>query len=829
MLRGIAVSILALAIGSAASAQLRPTPEDIESYRGNSTLHSYPEAPVVAWERDLREQLKRSKPVAAADALAPRYGLPPATMRRLVAAWIVTQAKRFAPDKNWQAGARVEWLALAPMVRQAPIGLPLAAAALDSIDECSATPFAALLRGAEDRATDAYRIALAAPCGDNFARAAEAAPDRAMPSLIRLADYGDLPLRDTLPLYAWLTSPEALSRVAEPDRAAITTMLWQRYFAALFQAGLETRALALLDTLAPDVRAEVMSPAYRPPRRAVVDGIAMTFDRDGDDMATFELADGMSAMADALEKGADPQPATTTPVPDEPTPQAAETAEAERSTAPILSFVEALAMAGRDAEARALLVTLPGLAQARAAAATIYMRRDDDRTNTPPIDALPMDALVVDHLLNQPDADPYPIAEILFGGIDHGETPVGAKVRCRVFPENGFPGLCQEGRRQAAPDLDRSSTFDRDAPTTEAVLRRIVPDFTARQAAMRAEAGPTSDTASHADRASRPAPAAPFAEQPIPADRRGSAMAAKPPGLAPLPSGYALVRAERTGQRAVAISLSQALDPTGEVSRGGYWVHVSDDGGQHWQAPLYTGLADRFPYVVPEAARLPLIDGDMLNLAVEVAELDTASITYPPVALRTRRRAKDLYLAIPLADLRRDSDGDGWTDITARHLLLDRPRAAGQTPFLVGSDSGAACPAPSRERLARIGLLSHLFAPSGAAIVEPMDRPPGAIGLGGQGGVASPSPRQPLFLLGQAEDYRCLRAARPIIVYGAGDIPALEARDPDFHAIAVPPILFNRARDRGFVRWSTGWSGGTFRLRWVDGRWTYDVISSWIS
>ena len=164
--------------------------------------------------------------------------------------------------------------------------------------------------------------------------------------------------------------------------------------------------------------------------------------------------------------------------------------------------------------------------------------------------------------------------------------------------------------------------------------------------------------------------------------------------LAPLPGGYELVRVERDGKRVVAISVSQNYDPTGEVSRGGYWVHLSDDGGRTWQNPLYTGLADLYPYVVLPDSKMPLMNGDTLNVAVDVQELDTASITYPPVALRSLRRETNLYVKIPLAELKRDSIGDGMSDIAREHLLLT-PHAPGgsdnQTPLLVGTGVSAKC------------------------------------------------------------------------------------------------------------------------------------------
>jgi hypothetical protein len=248
----------------------------------------------------------------------------------------------------------------------------------------------------------------------------------------------------------------------------------------------------------------------------------------------------------------------------------------------------------------------------------------------------------------------------------------------------------------------------------------------------------------------------------------------------------------------------------------------------HWQKPLYTGLADRFPYVVAQGSQMPLLAGDTLNLAVDVAEIDTASITYPPVGLRTSRRQTGLYLEIPLADLRRDSDGDGLSDVAARHLLVDHARTDGGTPFVVGSDRGAACTASSSpEREARIAMAAKLIDPAGAAIVEPTDRPAGEIMTGWKRAGAAAD--QPLFLLGDPKDYACFRPSRPMIVYGKEDVAAIEHFTPDFHAVELPPIVFDRAHDRGYVAWSTGWAGGTYRLRLIKGQWVFDILRSWIS
>ncbi|HMB55528.1 MAG TPA: hypothetical protein VKU40_19570, partial [Thermoanaerobaculia bacterium] len=57
-------------------------------------------------------------------------------------------------------------------------------------------------------------------------------------------------------------------------------------------------------------------------------------------------------------------------------------------------------------------------------------------------------------------------------------------------------------------------------------------------------------------------------------------------GVTP-PAGFAPVRVERDGDQVIVLALSQALDPVGELSQGGYWVLRSHDRGANWQA-LYT-------------------------------------------------------------------------------------------------------------------------------------------------------------------------------------------------------------------------------------------------
>lgn len=820
----ISVAALALLAVSAANPPLQPTEKDVRAAVTAQSYAPYPEGDILTWRQDLQALLRRGRLNTAGDTLAARYGFAAADMQRLVRAWVIAQSRRYDSDHAWVPAVRAELHALAPLVRGRPLGLAIIAGGLEATTEdCSADDFNALIKGSADPAADGYVIASAASCTGNFARAATAGGARGVPALIRAAEYGGLPPRDTLPLYAWLTLPTTLAHIRQGDRFAVSAMLWQRYLTALFEAGLHARALAAFDTLPVDLRAAIVSPGARPQRVAIVDGIAMTF---GAEDKSDEMTVMVDTFDDQLGSIAD-MAAGSLNMPPKPAKQGPRNLSA--IDAPILQLAEAMATAGREAEARQLLSTLPGLAEAKASVACEFAWTQTAKSPCKDARRLPMGALPLDHLLNNPGSDPYPIAETTLSGSGGFGRGAGDVVVCRVFSKADYGDLCPQGIR--ATYFIQTSVKAEELAVGEAALEQLIPNFSAVRTSLLGTQDVPGSAVAKPEWASRSTVAAvppTYVETSIPAEYSGAATSTTVKGLAPLPSGFELVRAERAGQRVVAISVSQTYDPTGEVSRGGYWVHISDDAGKHWDRPLYTGLADRFPYVVTPASRLPLIAGDTLQLAVDVSEVDTASITYPPVALRSRRRAKNRFLAIPLAALQQDSDGDGLTDVAAHHLLLDRPRTKGSMPFVIGSDYDADCRVPpSPEKLALIQLLGRMTGVSGAAVVEPVDRPAGEMMTGLRGAAAAVD--QPVFLIGDRQTYACLSSRRMIIVYDQADIEAIKQFTPDFHALEMPRIVFNRAHDRGYVRWSTGWAGGTYRLRRVKENWQFDSISSWIS
>jgi hypothetical protein len=717
-------------------------------------------------------------------------------MRELVRLWLVGQIFKYDLKREQGDAYRSQMLVLLARAGRTPMVLGAATASFVELSACRDGDFDALMQGSRDPVGDGW-IVLEGGCMEWAGSYAKLAPARGAAILLGLIDYGAQPTIYALPAYAWLTG-KGLEHVDPADRDALAARLYRGYAMRLFLVGLDARAFALLDTLSPAMRAQVTDATFAP-LTVHVDGVSV------------KLEDGRSATGTDLRE----------------------------------QIAAAHLLAGRTAEAKRILETLPDLAYMRgrvacAGAMSQVMTKEPSGCSVRDNREVDYDLLTLDHLLNDAAGDPYLIAEAMEQSSLGGGVPSGTlgTLRCRVFAEPQFPATCADAReataRQAAPPSGNYRSAQ--AAALLAALRDADLPGIAEQRADFEKALATIVTANggatardHGSRTSiDPAPS-PFAEAPLPKlyrkPRPKAASWSKT--YADLPQGFAPVRVEQQGQRVVAISLSQNLDPTGEVSGGAYWVHVSEDGGRSWQAPLYTALAENFPYVVPSSSAMPLIDGDALNLEVEIAEIDTASIMYPPVATMTRRKARDLYLRLPLADLRRDSDGNGLSDIAAHRLLLDTPAGPGGTPFVVGSDAARCTATPTPERRATMTLLEKIFGMRSQALVEQVDRK-GDLAFGGWRGAAISAGR-PMIMTGDPSAYACLHPDRLMIVYSPADIERLRNFSPDFNGLSLPPITFNRTHDRGFVAWSTGWSGGTYRLRLVKGEWVFDPIMSWVT
>lgn len=746
------------------------------------------------WEDALLAQLRKTKGrslARAAASLAAREGMTPQAMGELIELWLRVRGQD-DPERITAAQRDAlfgRYAALYAATGQHPLVLQAAAASLLQDNGCTAAGVTRLAKLGEPAEMLPLIAEAGEQCVETGMQLARAAPAKGLAPLLRGLDWFSMRDADAAAVLQYVLTPEGLARFAPQDRPVAQLV---------YTASLIRKLAALGDTQGVIATFEAQDPALRE-RLLALSLPAQQITLDGTTLA-------LSAQG--------------------------EHGKPDRAIA--LTLAESYFLTGNDTAARALLdrwnaaavraqfacMAEPGVARQKVCVPDGKLAIDD---------GLLQSYLLLDHGLNDPASDPYAFAEFRASGWSN-ESRIGveALVDCRIFSEANLAQTCAHSREATASTDQDSKTTERDTLAQMAAL--VVPDFNA--AATRLLAARTArfgapvarDWQRFADRPAAEPAALPWTAQPLPpqfAARRAGPAWQK--SWAALPPGFMPVRIDWSGARVAVISLSQALDPNGEVSPGGYWLHLSQDGGKSWAAPLYTGLADRFPYTVIADAAMPLLDGEDLTLAVDEALLDTRSISYPPVGLRTLRRRDGLFLRIPLADLRRDSDGDGLSDIAARHLLLenDGPRAS-----LVGS-VGQDCPADGGAG-SPIGLaLQHILGGDEQALFEPVDRTSSQI-LGAKRLTVSGGHR-PLMVRGDPVDYGCLRLKVPIIVYGPAQLDAMRSHSPDFRTISLDPLTYNRDRTRAFMKWSTGWRGGTLVFRKVAGKWTAGVTSDWIT
>ncbi len=776
-----------------------------------SNYRAYPRREQIAWLVRLHSALAGGGTLDdAAEAIAGDTRIAPAAAREVSRLWLISSINGFRmreSDGEMVAEFRRQAFDALEAAGGHPTALAVLAEALDTVDECAQANFDGLLSRAAPGTDAAWIIAEAATCSRNYVRALQADPAHAVAPVYRLATYGSLSDVRSIPVLEWLASDAAVAAVAPADRASYRSGITARLLDQLFESGLTERALALYDGLPSEVQERIIASGApvatdEKSRRSVETGRTITIS-------------GHSVVWKEFE----PWSALTT------------------------HLAIALYNAGRVPEAEALLQSDIRLAESRKWA---ECRTDFERKTQCGDEPDSQTILLLDKQMHQPESDPYPLAEVIFGSGFPGSIsqsgPV-ADLGCIVFAEPQYADICDSLRQSVA----RSATLDLDdyeaeesEPAFAAIRDLGLPGFAAiaaatdqRLAQARAAYGPLDDDNWQRERVDPVYPDFAVSRQPADAPRLANEgddvegpewpdnFGDPPPAMWPL-------RWDVDGDRVTAIAISPIFDPAGEVSPGGYWVLLSENGGKSWADALYTGLSAYFPFVFDAASTMRLRDGDTIHLPVERALIDTSTITYPPIGTQTIDREGGLVLDLPLDRLRADSDNDGLTDLAEAHLLLDRPREGLDTPFVVGNYVPVTCEGPpDRQMLARAEMFAHIFQTSARAIVEPVDRPPSQI-IGGWKRVPT-AENLPLFIAGDPADFACLSIAQPVMVYSQDDIAELQRRTPDFRTIKLPRMVVNRAGTRGYVQWSAGWTGGTLLFLWEDGAWRVETISEWIT
>lgn len=756
------------AAGAAAAAATKFTDLTMDDLRGRGLWmpSSYADPIIDDFALDVRKI--DHAPVSTRAEVAKKYGL---LIQSLDEGLILLRdMDNHGYDMHRTAGLRARALGWLEHSGRAPVAVAYIAGILGQLSEggCTIADLDALMHGSRDRDRDLWLVGTT--CGSSQVLAT--ALDRSISARSALFFWGqswtngDWPSQ--LAAFDYMLRPDYLSRVSSGQRSRVQSEIVSRKLTKLIDIGLLDEALNFAEGVDPAILRMALQP------------------RSGKYAATI---DGFALKS------------TTFP-----------NAVAE-------NYAAILALAGRSSEARATLDLIGPAEKRKQARACLDAAKPDCEVGSE--GQVTIDALVVDQFLTDPRGDPYVLLEPSNRGFSSTEPPI-AETLCRMLDRPSEQRDCADERSGAAAEPEALDAGDRklwnslDAaggPSLAQAMRRYAALIPARTVA---------NASAPVRRASiDPAPP-PFSEKILTQAMIGKVRANPAPNAyAALPPGYSLVRFERSGSRAVAVSLSTRYDPNGEVSAGGYWVHLSNDGGKTWDQPLYTGLAEFFPYVVPATSRLPMIAGDNVHVEVREQLIDTASISYPPVRMHVRRKRSGIFLDIPLADLRADRNGDRLTDIAAHHLLLDEQ--GGSTPFVVGRDKN--CSNASPETLARLEILKQLFEAEASALVETPDHK----SLSATWQRIKPSGKPPIFLLGNPDDWRCVFVDRPMVVYGKDDRDRLRRFSPDFQLIELPSIRWNRTLTRGFVRWNMGWTGGAYRLTRDGGGWKLETISSWIS
>jgi hypothetical protein len=236
-------------------------------------------------------------------------------------------------------------------------------------------------------------------------------------------------------------------------------------------------------------------------------------------------------------------------------------------------------------------------------------------------------------------------------------------------------------------------------------------------------------------------------------------------------------------------------------------------------APLYTGLRDNLPYTVRATSTVPLLAGDRLQVEVEIKEVLAAD---PAAAdLAPRQPLTGIYLDIPLAELERDSDGDGLTDLAEQRLLTDPRHADTDRDGLADGEDPTPTVATTDPPAPEAGALAVVLAET---VDKPQPRTAARLQAGSRGGCCLPGParafgERTVFVQGERPMFAGLQPAHRLIVLSPEEVEALERIDSDPCSLTIELVALERSGRRAFVAWSASNRDGMLLLERRDGAW----------
>ena len=214
--------------------------------------------------------------------------------------------------------------------------------------------------------------------------------------------------------------------------------------------------------------------------------------------------------------------------------------------------------------------------------------------------------------------------------------------------------------------------------------------------------------------------------------------------------------------------------------------------------------------------------------------LDIQSITFPPVALATKTERDNVYLEFALAEVTRDTDGDGLTDIVEHRLgtgvaTEDSDRDGLRDDLdgvpLVPYDAGAVGTARIASAFLQAvhgsesaGLITGLAgdrAPEVEQVLRDiLDSPHPAI-----------EPEQTLFVSADPALFAGVNPRLRVIVSGKPSPGAAGV----FYPLALGQVFVNHDASRVYLIWSAGWQGGEILLTGGPAHYTIHHVRRWIT
>jgi len=329
----------------------------------------------------------------------------------------------------------------------------------------------------------------------------------------------------------------------------------------------------------------------------------------------------------------------------------------------------------------------------------------------------------------------------------------------------------------------------------------------------------------------------PYTEHPMPAKFATSdatpidcSDAAKTAASMHLPYGLSPVRLERRGNEVAGLAVAATLDPVGELGLGAYWVLHSSDAGKTWDAPLYTGLRENMPYIVVPASRLPLMANGALQVEVELKELDLESITFPPVGLRTKREAKNLYINLPWDELYRDSDGDGLTDLMEERIGTDPHKRDTDGDGIPDGRDGvpqvALVARPSAEAEVLAALFGGMRLGVGAIVTGlPSTQEERQACVVRASVIGDPT----LFLIGDRASFAPLNLGRRVVIFTPEEHELYEKKFGPSYFGTIEYVLVRRDGRKAIVYENESWAANATELTKTKNGWLIRVIGGWVS